>query len=247
MRIDLSGKVALVTGGAAGIGQECARALSGAGARIAVVDINEAGARETADGLEGSRAYPCDLADPESILSMRDAVFADFGGADILIQCGGIIAYTKGVGAVGLDEWDRLLDVNLRGTHLVCQAFAENMKTRGWGKIVTFSSLAARVGGIEVGIHYSSAKAALFGYTRTLAKELGPYGINVNAVAPGVVMTELVREQLGDHREEYEAKIPMRRMGEVADIAGVVTFLSSPYSDYITGAVIDVNGGIYMG
>jgi 3-oxoacyl-[acyl-carrier protein] reductase len=247
MHINLSGKVALVTGGAAGIGRECARMLTDVGARIAVVDINEEGARQVAESMEGARAFRCDLGDPESILSMRDAVLTEFGGVDIMIHCGGIIAYARGVGAVPLEDWDLLLNVNLRGTHLVCQAFAENMKTRGWGKIVMFSSLAARGGALEVGIHYTSSKAALIGYTRTLAKELGPFGIAVNVVAPGIIMTELPRKELGGREEEFEAKIPLGRLGEASDVAGVVTFLSSSYADYVTGALIDINGGIFMG
>jgi 3-oxoacyl-[acyl-carrier protein] reductase len=140
-----------------------------------------------------------------------------------------------------------VLDVNLRGTYLVCRAFMEGMVARRGGKIVLFSSLAARVGAIEVGIHYAAAKAGLIGFARTLAKEGGPHGITVNAVAPGIILTEPVQRQIGGREEDYLAQIPLRRLGEAQDVANVVLFLCSPLSDYITGCVLDINGGMYMG
>lgn len=247
MRIDLSGKVALITGGGAGIGQACAKTLASAGARIVAVDINEANARATVQELPGGLAVGCDVRDPESITAMRDQVLREVGGVDILVNCAGIILYSRGIGEVTLEEWDRLVEINLRGTHLVCQAFAENMKSRGWGKIVNFSSLAARVGGIEVGIHYTASKAALIGFSKSLAKELGPHGVCVNVVAPGVILTEPVKKQVLGHEEEYTKTLPLRRLGEPEDVANVIAFLASSMSDYVTGVVIDINGGIYMG
>jgi NAD(P)-dependent dehydrogenase (short-subunit alcohol dehydrogenase family) len=121
-------------------------------------------------------------------------------------------------------------------------------KERGaGGTIVCFSSLAARVGGIEVGMHYAASKAGLIGFTRTLAKEGGPYGINVNAVAPGVILTEPVKKQVAGHEEAYTSTIPLRRLGTPEDVANVVLFLVSPLASYITGVVVDINGGMYMG
>jgi 3-oxoacyl-[acyl-carrier protein] reductase len=247
MEIDLSGKHALVTGGASGIGQACALVLAQAGASMAVVDINLEGARETIKAIGQGLAIRCDLGDPDDVTAMRERVLAETGGVDVLVNCAGIISYRRGINAVSVQEWDLLLDVNLRGTYLVCGAFIEGMKERGGGKIVTFSSLAARVGGIEVGIHYAASKAALIGLTRTLAKEGGPFGINVNGVAPGIILTEPVKRQLAGHEDAYIAQIPLRRLGQPQDVANVVLFLCSPLSDYVTGAVLDINGGIYMG
>ena len=244
--IDLTGKTALITGGASGIGRACAMTLARAGARVAVVDINEGGAQETVEAAGQGLAIRCDLGNPDDVAAMRERVLAEMGGVDILVNCAGIISYKRGINAVPVDEWDLVLDVNLRGTYLVCRAFMEGMKERG-GKIVTFSSLAARVGGIEVGIHYSASKAALIGFTRTLAKEGGPYGINVNAVAPGIILTEPVKRQVSGREEAYTEQIPLRRLGEPEDVANVILFLASSLSDYITGAVLDINGGIYMG
>jgi 3-oxoacyl-[acyl-carrier protein] reductase len=246
MRIDLTGKNALITGGASGIGRECAIVLAGAGARIVVVDVNLEGAQRTVEAIGQGLAIHCDLADPEDVAAMRQEVLARAGSLDILVNCAGIISYRQGIGAVPVEEWDRVLDVNLRGTYLVCRAFMGGMKQRR-GKIVNFSSLAARVGGIEAGIHYASSKAALVGFTRTLAKEGGPFGIHVNAVAPGIIMTEPVMRQIGGREEAYAAQIPLKRLGLPRDVANVVLFLVSPLSDYVTGIVLDVNGGMYMG
>jgi 3-oxoacyl-[acyl-carrier protein] reductase len=247
IRIDLTGKQALVTGGARGIGKACAETLTAAGARAAVADINLDGARATAAQLKDGYPLYLDLGDPLSISDACRTLRAEFGKVDILINCGGIISYRMGVGAVTLDEWDKILDVNLRGTFLLCKELMEEMKQLGWARIVNFSSMAARVGGIEAGIHYAASKAGLIGLTKTLAREGGPYGLTANAVAPGVITTDPVKAQVGDHEEAYTRTIPLRRLGEPQDVANVVLFLSSPLSDYMTGLVLDINGGMYMG
>ena len=231
MQIDLTGQTALITGAAAGIGRQCALTLAEAGATIVAVDINLEGAQATIDQIGDGLAVRCDLADPEDVTAMHDQVLAwasqaevgvlpgSQAGVDHLIHCAGIIAYRKGINGFALDEWDRVLDVNLRGTYLVCRAFMEEMKASAGqrasgGSIVCFSSLAARVGGIEVGMHYAASKAGLIGFTRTLAKEGGPYGITVNAVAPGIILTEPVRKQVAGHEElsrSYHGAHPILR------------------------------------
>jgi len=140
-----------------------------------------------------------------------------------------------------------VLDVNLRGTYLVCQAFMESLQARGNGRIITFSSLAARVGGIEVGVHYTASKAGLIGLTRSLAKEGGPSGMTANAVAPGIILTEPVKAQVEGNEDAYTGQIPLGRLGDPQDVANVVLFLASPLASYVTGVVLDINGGIYMG
>ncbi len=212
MQIDLSGKIALITGAAGGIGRACAQTLAEAGAFVVAVDLNEAGVQETIDLIGGERsrglAVGCDLRSPDAVTALAERVLAETGGVDILVNCAGLISYRKGIHAVSVDEWDLLLDVNLRGTFLICQAFIDSMKERRNGAIITFSSLAARVGGIEVGIHYAASKAALIGLTRTLAKEGGPYGITVNAVAPGVILTDPVKRQVGDRGRLHKVDPP---------------------------------------
>ena len=247
MKVDLSGKNALVAGGAAGIGRECAFLLADAGASTAVVDINLEGAQETVTTIGQGLALRCDLGDPADVASMSRQVLEETGGVDILINCAGLIVYKRGIQAVSVEEWDHILDVNLRGTYLVCRSFFDTMKARGQGKIINFASLAARVGGIEAGIHYAASKAGVIGFTRTLAKEGGPFGINVNAVAPGIILTAPVEQQLEGRHQMYVDQIPLRRLGTPRDVANVVLFLASALSDYITGVVLDVNGGIFIG
>ena len=247
MRIDLAGKNALITGGARGIGRECARVLSEAGARVAVVDIDLEGAQDTVRTLSQGLALRCDLSDPEEISTMRQKIISEMGGVDILVNCAGIIQYRRGIGAVSLDEWDIVLDVNLRGTFLVCQEFIDSMKERRGGRIINFSSMAARLGGIEVGLHYTASKSGLIGLTRTLAKEAGPFGITVNAVAPGYIATGPVKNQIAGREDQVSASIPLRRIGEPRDVANVVLFLASPLSAYVTGVVLDINGGMFIG
>ena len=249
--IDLCGKSALITGGAAGLGRACAETLAAAGAKAIVVDIDLAGAQETVARIEAAGgsalAMRCDLAQADDIASLRDGVTAEMGGIDILINNAGIIKYGKGVASIPLQDWDRILSVNLRGAFLMCRAFMEQIKARGWGKIVNVSSLAARVGGIEVGSHYAASKAGLIGLTRTLAKEGGAHGVNVNAIAPGIIATEPVKRQIAGREAQVAAGIPLGRLGQPQDVANVVLFLCSPLSDYITGVVVDINGGMYMG
>ena len=247
MQIDLSEKVALITGAASGIGRACAVTLARVGATVIAVDIDESGVQETIASIGSGQAIRCDLRDPGAVKGMQQRVNSDLGGVDILVNCAGLISYRKGVAAVPVDEWDLVLDVNLRGTYLVCQAFMEGMRRRRNGRIITFSSLAARVGGIEVGVHYTASKAGLIGLTRSLAKEGGPFGITANAVAPGIILTEPVKEQIGGNEDAYLKQIPLGRLGEPQDVANVILFLASPLASYITGVVLDINGGMYMG
>lgn len=245
--IELSGKRALVTGGARGLGRACALRLAEAGASIVVVDIDLEGAQETAAACPEGVAFQCDLSDPDAILTMAAEVEAQVGDMDVLINNAGIVAYARGVAGFDRDEWDRVLDVNLRGTVWVCRAFVEGLKRRRDGRVINFSSLAARVGGIEAGMHYAASKAGLIGVTRTLAKECGPYGITVNAIAPGIIGSETVLGLLEGREPEFAAQALLRRIGTPEDVANAVLFLASPLASYITGIVLDINGGMYMG
>ena len=246
MHIDLTGQTALITGGAGGLGRACAQTLASAGARIAVADLNLPGAQETVTPYDGL-AVRCDLSDPEDALRMAREVSDKLGGVSILVNNAGIVAYCQGIGGVSVEAWDTLLDVNLRAPFLLCRELIGAMKARGQGRIINFSSMAARSGAIDAGLHYACSKAGLIGLTRTLAKEGGPYGITVNALAPGIIATDPVKRQIGDHAEDYAARIPLRRLGAPQDVANAVLFLASPLASYITGVVLDINGGMYMG
>ena len=246
MHIDLTGKTALITGGAAGIGRACTVLLASAGALVVVVDIDEAGANE-AVRMTGGLAVPCDLCDPGAISAMRKRVIAELGGVDILVNCAGTIVYRSGVSAASIEEWDRVLAVNLRGAFLVCRAFIDSLKERRNGRIILLSSMAARVGGIEVNVPYTCSKAGLIGLTRSLAREGGPFGITANALAPGITLTGPVKRNLTRVRERtYCEQIPLNRLGRPEDVANAVLFLASPLADYVSGVVLDVNGGMHM-
>lgn len=247
MRIDLTGKTALITGGAGGIGVACTSVLAAAGASVVATDLcSEAGAPET-EGALGVLFVPCDLRDPKSIAAMRDRVIAESQGVDILVNCAGMIRYRRRISDISVEEWNRVLDVNLRGTFLVCQAFMQALKDRGGGRIIILSSMAARLGGVEVGTHYTCSKAGLMGLTRSLAREGGPFGVTSNALAPGVILTQPVRQHLTQARKKtYCEQIPLRRLGLPDEVAHAVLFLASPLASYISGVVLDVNGGMYM-
>ena len=248
MNISLDNKNILVTGGARGLGEACARRLSEAGGRVAIADINFDAACKTASRIEHGKAYKCDFGNPADIVQLHQQIQDDTQtGIDILINNAGIIAYTKELKGFDLEEWNRLIDVNLRGVFWACREFAEDMQAKRSGKIINLSSLAARSGGIDVGVHYTVSKAGIIGLTRDLAKKLGPFGINVNAVAPGIILTEPVKQQIAGREDDYLAKVPLGRLGQPEDVANVILFLSSHLSDYITGCVLDVNGGMFMG
>ena len=247
LSIDLQDKTVLVTGGASGIGRACCELLSQAGAHLAIADINLQGAQETISSLGSGIAIRCDLGDPQDITALAKRATEELSRVDILVNCAGIISYRSGLQAVTPGDWDTVLDVNLRGPFLLCSELIEGMKERQYGRIINFSSLAARVGGIEAGVHYAASKAGLIGLTRTLAKIGGPYNITSNAVAPGIISTDHVRKQIGGHEDSYTRTILLQRLGEPLDVARVVLFLASPLADYLTGLVIDVNGGMFMG
>ena len=248
MNICLEGKNILVTGAARGLGKACAQTLAQSGGRTAIADIDFEEAKKTSSQIKNASAYHCDFGNPASIVELRRRILTDMKtGIDILINNAGIISYTKEIETIDVSDWKRLIDVNLSGAFWTCREFVADMKVKGYGKIVNLSSMAARAGGLDVGVHYTVSKAGIIGLTKDLARKLGPCGINVNAVAPGIMLTEPVKRQVSGKETEYISKIPIGRLGNPQDVANVVLFLSSHLSDYITGCVLDVNGGMYMG
>lgn len=245
----LAGRVALVTGGARGIGLACAQGLSAAGAAVVIVDRlaeeAHAAARSIADG--GNRAVPivADLAKIQEIPRTVTAAAEAYGRIDVLVNNAGILNQTAPE-ALTEDQWDRLMSINLKAVFFVTQAVIPQMLRQRSGAIVSISSLAARVGGIAAGIDYSTSKAGVIGLTRTLARLYGPKGIRVNAVAPGVIDTEMTRPWPHEVRQDFIGRTPLRRLGTAEDVARTVVFLAGPESAFITGATIDVNGGLYM-
>ena len=246
----LQGKTAVISGAASqkGIGLATARSFAQHGAKVAILDLDLNAAHEAASSLGQEHiGLRCDVTDPKACGSAISTVLAQFGQIDILINNAGI---TQPVKTMEIDpqSWDRIMDVNLKGVLYLSQAVIPHMRSRGNGSIVCMSSVSAqRGGGIFGGPHYSAAKAGVLGLAKAMARELGPDGIRVNCVTPGLIETDITGDKLTPAmRADIIKGIPLGRLGQAADVANIYLFLASDLSAYVTGAVIDVNGGMLI-
>jgi len=251
---DLTGKTALVTGASRGLGKGIARCLAAAGADVAV---NYLGSKEkalsTAEEIRrlGRKAFvaQADIGREDEVMRLFAAIRAEFGGLDILVNNAGVNS-DYDITTLTLEEWERILHSNLTGNFLCAKYAVEIMKERKYGRIVQISSVVGEQGALYGQVHYAATKGGQLGFTKTLARSVASYGITVNAVAPGVHMTEQVESVLGSSgspRIERVIKgIPLGSLGSAEDIGWAVVFLASKEAGYITGATLDVNGGLYM-
>ena len=241
----LKGKTALVTGGGRGIGEAICRAFAAQGARVAVADIDRAGAESTLGDLpcEGL-AVEMDVASTGSVRKGVERAVHCFGHLDILVNNAGVVTYTT-VDDCSEEDWDRIFAVNLKGTFFCAQAVVAHMKDRGRGTIINMTSLAAKNGGLAAGPPYAAAKAGVLTLTITLARALAPHGIRVNGIAPGVIDTQMTRGLSPDHAD-LARQIPLGEKGTPEDVAHCAVFLASEEARHITGEIIDVNGGLFM-
>ncbi|MBA7574493.1 3-oxoacyl-[acyl-carrier-protein] reductase FabG [subsurface metagenome] len=241
-RSSLKDKVAIITGAARGIGREIAITLADAGATIIVADINLEGANKVVEEItnkkRGGLALKVDVSLKKDVDLMVKKVLKKFSTIDILINNAGV-CYLRPFDEISENEWDKVMAINLKGTFLCCQAVLPIMKEKNRGCIINLTSLAAKTGGILVGAHYSASKAGVTSLTKSLAKYAAKYGINVNAVSPGFIDTEMTKDFGYD-----VSTVPLGRLGTPADVAKVVRFLTSEDAKYITGEIIDVDGGI---
>jgi 3-oxoacyl-[acyl-carrier protein] reductase len=245
----LQGKTALVTGASQGIGRACAVALAKAGARVGLAARNEAKLNEVAAEiatLGGAAAvFALDIASEESIKACAKTAVAHFGSIEILVNNAGITRDTLLLRMKRAD-WDDVIQTNLTGTFLMTQALLSPMLKARWGRIINISSVVGETG--QAGqANYAASKAGLIGLTKSLARELASRNITANAIAPGYIETAMTAVLDEKQREAMLAHIPLGRAGTDADIANAVRFLASDEAAYITGHVLDVNGGMYMG
>ena len=245
MNIDLTGRTALVTGSTRGIGRAIAEALAAAGARVAVVGRDQAKAAEAAAAIgAGAQGFAADVGDPASITALIAAVEQAFGQIDILVNNAGLTRDNI-LFRLKDDDWDTVVDANLRGAFLAIRATARGMIKRRWGRIINIASIVG-ITGNKGQANYAASKAGLIGLTKSVAKELGSRNVLVNAVAPGFIETDMTAAMTPEARAALSGQIPLERLGSPRDIAGVVTFLASDYASYITGQTLVVDGGMVM-
>jgi NAD(P)-dependent dehydrogenase (short-subunit alcohol dehydrogenase family) len=248
--VSLSGKVAIITGGATddGIGAATAKLMSACGASVALLDLAGNDPVGKAQRLGGNaQGYVCDVTDLGQCKDVVAQIAASMGRIDILVNNAGVVFGTR-FSDIEMDEYDAVMDVNLRGNFHMCQSVTTFLRQAGGGSIVCISSIAGQVGGGLFGSsHYAASKGGIFSLTKALARELAPENIRVNAIAPGVIDNNFTKGRMTQKiKDEIAGNIPMGRLGVSNDIAKCCLFLASDLSSYVTGAVLDVNGGLHI-
>ena len=247
--LDLSGQVALITGASRGIGRAIAELFGQAGARLGLVARNAGPLEEAAAQLSGllgpdrALALPADVAREDQVNAAVAQLVAQWGRVDILVNNAGLISLGGPIWKIAPAEWERVMGANLTGAYLCSRAVIPHFQQQKSGRLINIASISGQTGGVSGGVHYASSKGGMITLTKTLARDLAPFGVRVNAIAPGQIDADpnlLTPEQ----REKVMGMIPLGRLGLPEDIARAALFLASPMAAYITGATLDVNGGI---
>lgn len=246
--LDQSGRIALVTGASRGIGRSIAQTFAQAGAKVALIARSPEALSETADALGAEFgqdmviALPCDVADQEQVDAMTNRLIRTWGQIDVLVNNAGLIGFGP-LESIEPDDWNSVINANLTGAYLCSRAVAPHMRSNGSGHIVNIASVSAQTGGVSGGVHYSASKGGLLALTKTLARDLAADGITVNSITPGQIDAD-PNLLTPEARQRVLELIPLGRIGLPEDIAYATLFLCSKMASYVTGATIDVNGGI---
>jgi NAD(P)-dependent dehydrogenase (short-subunit alcohol dehydrogenase family) len=249
MLLDFHNQVAVITGGARGIGAAIAEAFVRQGAKVALLDQNGEACEKYARTLDAAGnnvlAYQADVTDETQIQAVVDQIMARFQRIDVLVNNAGILHHVP-IAEKTVADFERIVKVNLTGAFILCKTIIPIMKKQGRGKIVNMASLGARTGRPGVAVDYAASKAGLIAMTQTLAREVGPSGIYVNAIAPGPILTELTKQVPAEVFAKWNVGRAVNKDGLPEDVANAALFLASDMSDWITGIILDVNGGIHI-
>ena len=247
--MELKGSVAIITGAGGAIGRATARLFESEGASLALVDVKKEGIEEMAEQVRhrGGRAlsFGIDVSDENQIIELVRSTVEKLGSLDIVVNNAAISMETPIID-ITVADWDRIMAVNLRSVFLLSREAFRVMKTRKKGKIISMASASAKIGGLVVGAHYAASKAGVICFTKSLALQAAPFNINVNAVCPGPTKSPMTDAWGEKANADFAARIPFKRYGEPDEIAQAILFLASERSRYITGEILDVNGGLVM-
>ena len=243
----LQGKTALVTGAAGALGYAISEDLVAQGLKVIMADI-DSGRLEDLAGQLGAAAVPLvlDVSDADAVSETCAGIRAGHGDIDVLVNNAGILSNNKAAETTP-EEWRRLMSINLDGAFYLCRECLPAMKAKGWGRIINICSVAAKTGGLTAGTAYTTSKGGLTALTFSLAREAAAHGVTANGISPAYIKTPMVTEQLDEEqRQKLLADIPVGRFCEPEEVANVVSFLASPLSGFITGEIIDINGGLHL-
>ncbi len=248
MIFDFKDKVVVITGAARGIGRAIATSFGSSGANVCILDLLEHEASETCGAVRASGGkaffFQTDVSDPAGVNAVTDAIFRDLGHVDVLVNNAGIVMSKPFIECETAD-FDRIIAVNIRSDFLTCRRILPSMMERRYGKIVNIASIAGKTGGGFFGnTLYGVSKAGVIALTKGLAREAGPFGVNVNSICPGPTETMMIAQFQGEIRERLLATVPLRKFGQPQDVANLALFLASDAASHITGEISDVDGGI---